>query len=80
VLRSKFLADQLPFPLSLSLEAQMEFTRNMFNSRSGEPDDRFESMVLELELDDFEQSKLDQYTDIETSAKVGSKPTAKHRK
>jgi hypothetical protein len=56
VVWSKFLADQLPFPSSLSLEAQMEFAQNMFNSRSREPDNGFESMAFELELDDFEQS------------------------
>jgi hypothetical protein len=58
----------------------MEFAQNMFNSRSGEPDDQFERMASELELDDFEQSNLDQYTNIETSAKVGNKPAAKRCK
>ena len=41
----------------------MEFARNMFDSRSGEAEDRFESIALELELDSFQECDLDQYSD-----------------
>jgi hypothetical protein len=64
VVRSQFLAEQLPFPSSLPIEARMAFARNMCDSRSGDPDDRFESMALEFESDNFEQYDLEKYSDI----------------
>jgi hypothetical protein len=61
----QLLAEQLLFPSSLPIEAQMAFARNTRSSRSGDPDDPFESMALELESDNFHQRNLEKHLDVD---------------
>jgi hypothetical protein len=70
VVRSQFLAEQLWFPSSLPLQAQMAFARNTCDSRSGDPNDRFESMALELKSDNFEQWDFEKCSDVDCRCKT----------